>query len=186
MQKLMVCFALIIGFASCRASKETPEQKQAAQATPEHNQVQEDAPPQENLPFYDFKTAYESEEVFATLERTPCYGTCPVFKLMILKNGEVYYEGLQHVEYLGRYSTTFTKAEMQQILEKADELGYWKMENEYDTPVTDFPTTFTSLRKGNKVKVIRNRVGGPSELRAFEDFIETLFKKKNLVKIEEN
>jgi hypothetical protein len=133
----------------------------------------------------DFKRASESKDVFATLEKTPCYGTCPIYKLMILKTGKAIYQGIDHVERKGKFETTFSKAEMDMILKKADETGFWELADEYDAPVTDFPTTITSLRKGNKTKVIANRVGGPSELRAYENFLEALLKQKAFVKLEE-
>jgi hypothetical protein len=133
----------------------------------------------------DFKRATESKDVFATMEKTPCYGTCPIYKLMILKTGKAFYQGIDHVERIGKFETTFSKAEMDMILKKADEIGFWELADEYDSPVTDFPTTITSLRKGNKTKVIANRVGGPSELRAYENFLEKLLRERDFVKLEE-
>ena len=35
------------------------------------------------------------------LERTQCYGPCPVYKLSILRNGEITYNGIQFVKILG-------------------------------------------------------------------------------------
>ena len=40
-------------------------------------------------------------DLLITMERTPCHGTCPVYKLTISGNGEVTYEGHNFVEVEG-------------------------------------------------------------------------------------
>ena len=128
------------------------------------------------------KSEKDNKSIFAILERTPCFGTCPVYKLVIYPNGHATYEGIQHVTHIGKYTTTFTQEELKAIMDKAESINYFKLKNNYDSAVTDFPTTITSLTLKGKTKTISNRANGPAELKAFEIYLEKLFKEKSLKK----
>ena len=125
-----------------------------------------------------FVTAKENDTIFATLTKTPCFGTCAVYKLMIFKSGLALYEGTQHVEKKGRYLVYFTEEELKAIEEKAKDINYFGLKDEYDSPVTDFPTTYTSLRLNGKVKTISNRVSSPKGLTDFEKLIHEYLMQK--------
>jgi hypothetical protein len=196
MKKLIYLSILTIILSACGAAKNAgengSENKKTSAIQPVQNEVSEQAPEvsiddMQEIPEdpNKFKRANEGKEVFASLEHTPCYGTCPIDKLMILKSGRAVYEGIDHVEHIGKFETNFSKSEMDIILLKAEEIGFWKMADKYDSPVTDFPTTITSLRKGNKTKVIHNRVNGPADLSAFEKLINGMLKEKKLERIVE-
>lgn len=132
----------------------------------------------DRLKTMEFVSAKENDSIFATLIKTPCFGTCPVYKLMIFKSGVALYEGIQHVEKKGRYLVSFSEEEMKKIEIKAIEINYFNLQDEYDSPVTDFPTTHTSLRLNGKAKNVSNRVGGPKGLKELENYIhETLMQK---------
>lgn len=45
--------------------------------------------------------AVRSESRIATLERTPCYGTCPVYKVTLHSDGSVSFEGTRNVSVTG-------------------------------------------------------------------------------------
>ena len=46
-------------------------------------------------------TSYPLASVELSLERTPCFGPCPVYNLTVGGDGVVTYEGIQFVESLG-------------------------------------------------------------------------------------
>ncbi|MBA3899375.1 MAG: hypothetical protein H0X62_04055 [Bacteroidetes bacterium] len=201
--KLFLITFLTIAAVACNPSKEAGTNANQAnrdtgiphQNHPIQGEIQEGAPevaqddtPEgvaKHLQHLGFKRATQSNDVLATLERTPCYGTCPIYKLMILKTGRAVYEGVDHVDKIGRFTTNFSKAEMDAILRKAEEVGYWEMQDEYDSPITDFPTTITSVRKGSKAKSIHNRVDGPASLAGFEKFMDEMLSQKELNPLEE-
>ena len=114
------------------------------------------------------------DSLYASIERTPCFGRCPTYKLRIYQSGYATYEGIRFVEKEGIYETHFTKDELKQIADKAKEIGYFDLDDEYDSPVTDFPSTITSLNKGGNKKSIKNRHHGPDILRNYEKFLDEL------------
>ena len=42
--------------------------------------------------------------LLASIERTPCFGKCPTYKISIYQSGYVIYEGKQHVKNIGLFS----------------------------------------------------------------------------------
>jgi hypothetical protein len=133
---------------------------------------------------YEFKTADENVSVIATLQRTPCYGTCPIFQISVFKNGLTFYNGEENVLQKGKFYFYLNQEDINSIFDKAKEINYFTLENNYDMPVSDFPTTISSLSDQKNVKKIENRAGGPKELAEFESFFEKLILSKSMIKID--
>jgi len=126
------------------------------------------------------------DSLFASIKHTPCYGRCPIFSAKIYNSGYAVYEGKRFVERIGVYSTRFSKDQMDQIIKKANDIGYFSLEDQYDRPVTDFPTTHTTLNAGRKSKTIKNRVGGPESLKEYENFLDSLLNNASWTKMADN
>lgn len=90
------------------------------------------------------ETAAEVETI--TLERQPCFGFCPVYTLTIHSDGQVAYDGLNHVEVAGPQTDTIDPAAVQQLGEAMIAAGYLDWEDAYmNQDVTDMPYVITSL-----------------------------------------
>jgi len=115
------------------------------------------------------------DSLFASIERTPCYGRCPTYSINIYKSGYVIYEGIRFVDRLGTYSTQISEREIQSIINKANEIGYFDLNDLYDSPVTDLPSTITYLSVNGQKKTIKDRVRGPEKLREYEKYFDGVF-----------
>jgi hypothetical protein len=134
-----------------------------------------------------------------TLERTACYGTCPIYKVSVFENGEVIYNGEKYVKTLGivkyKVDTNIIKILINEFLKvsyfslkenyfrkilsvKIDENGDEIEEFEL---VTDLPTTFTSFSYNGKFHKIRNYYGAPALLDSLEIKIEELLNTQKLI-----
>lgn len=112
-----------------------------------------------------------------SIEKTPCFGKCKVYKAEIFSNGAVTFYGEQNVKNIGKYYGTISYDQVKEIWKKADEINYMKLKSEYDDKmVTDLPTTITTLRpeNENKAKTIRVRYRAPEELYEFQQYIHQL------------
>ncbi|MFD1039864.1 DUF6438 domain-containing protein [Virgibacillus byunsanensis] len=49
------------------------------------------------------------------VERTACYGTCPIYRIELLADGTVHWNGDMHVSYLGETSFAISESKMQKI-----------------------------------------------------------------------
>jgi hypothetical protein len=118
-----------------------------------------------------------------SLKRTPCFGRCPMYRVTIMDNGELVYEGKRFVEKIGTYSGLITGQDVENIIKKINEVKYFEMEDAYDVPIADFPTCVTTVNLDGKSKSIMNKQGAPGELKQFELYIDSLLEGLELKKV---
>ena len=101
-----------------------------------------------------------------TLERTACFGTCPIYKLEIFADGQVVYEGKDFVRRKGKVQGRMTKAAVQQLVREFNRINYMSLDDEYisegpNCPEwwTDSPSAVTSINWKGRKKTIRHYHG---------------------------
>ncbi len=119
----------------------------------------------------------EADSLVAYLERTRCFGICPVYSISIYRSGCVVFEGNEHVKPIGNYFTFLNRTELVSIGAQAEQLGFFNLNDEYRNPyLTDFPTVYVEVRyKGKKKRVWHYDAEPPRNLVEMEDFIDKLF-----------
>ncbi len=126
-----------------------------------------------------------SDSLVVYLQRTACFGVCPIYVLSIYENGTVIYEGEKFVDKEGKFRAMITKEAIQKIQEKALSIDYFKMNEVYDNPnVTDLPSTITALQQDLDFKVVVNRYEAPQPLNSLESYIDELVENLNWEKLE--
>ena len=116
------------------------------------------------------------DSLIARIERTPCYGTCPVYTLSVYNTGFVTYEGENFVENKGFYGAYVSRNVLSTLQHMAQEIGFAELQDRYDNEgITDIPSTITTVRLNGKLKTVVNRDGGPEKLQQFQDFFDSLF-----------
>ncbi|MFT4526804.1 MAG: hypothetical protein ACI85F_002984 [Bacteroidia bacterium] len=185
---------LMMMAASCNTSKiattSTSETTQVSETT-ETNDVSETqateststAVNEGNEQELDKGMSVSPAQELASIKRTPCYGRCPMYRMTVLDNGQVVYEGKRFVEKIGTYSGLVSGEDVETILEMAKETNYFDLEDEYDVPVADFPTCVTSVTKDGKTKRVMNKQGAPASLKKFELYLDSLLEGLELTKL---
>ena len=117
-----------------------------------------------------------------TLERTPCFGTCPVYQVSIFKNGTVRFMGKQHVAQQGAATASISSEAVDSLAGELEAGGYFGFADDYVLDAracglyaTDSPTVTTSLTVNGRSKRIRHDYGcsgAPPELRRLEQRID--------------
>ena len=117
-----------------------------------------------------------------TLERTPCFGTCPVYQVAISRSGSVRFVGKHHVIQQGEATAEIPTARVDSLLRELEVGGYFGFADDYvmDAPAcgqyaTDSPTVITSASTAGRSKTIRHDYGcnaAPSELGRLERLID--------------
>ena len=116
----------------------------------------------------------QSPEKIISLEKTACFGRCPVFKIIIYNNGECLYNGIKFVKKSGEYNLKINEREVDEILSQATEIGFDNLKNEYSERITDLPTTYIMINN----KKIKDYYGAPTELKDLEKLIEKIILDK--------
>ena len=117
-----------------------------------------------------------------TLERTPCFGTCPVYTLSISRSGTVRFTGKHHTAHAGPATAQIPPGRVDSLIAELDSAGYFELADDYvmDSPAcgmyaTDSPTVITSVTREGKTKTIRHDRGcsaAPPELSRLEQRID--------------
>jgi hypothetical protein len=115
---------------------------------------------------------YESAVI--TLERTACFGTCPVYKLTIYGDGRVVYVGGDFVGVKGTQTAEITRADVKAVVDEFYRIDYFSLQSEYTAPITDLPTTITSISIGGTRKQVTDYHGAPQKLRDLEKRIDEI------------
>ena len=116
----------------------------------------------------------QSHKKIISLEKTACFGRCPVFNIVIYNNGECLYNGMKFVKKSGEYNLKINKQEINKILSQAKEIGFDNLKNEYSEKITDLPTTYIMINN----KKIKDYYGAPTELKDLEKLIEKIILDK--------
>ncbi len=101
-----------------------------------------------------------------TLERTACFGTCPIYKLTIHGDGLVEYDGERFVTVTGHQTSQLTSDQVVELTTLFQQADYFNLKSDYTAPVTDLPSTITSLSFEGRSKKVTNYGGCLSDLNA--------------------
>ncbi len=118
------------------------------------------------------------------MERTACFGDCPIYSVLILSNGKTTYHGKRFVEKTGTYTLQLTENDRQQIIQTANDIHIFDLNNKYDKPITDLPSTLIIYKYNNKRKQIIDRIDAPESLKRFEKLIDKLIENKEWTAVE--
>ena len=109
-----------------------------------------------------------------SLEKTACFGTCPIFKITIYNNGETNYIGKKFVKKPGNHKLNLKQKEIDLILKKAKKINFQNLKKEYTENISDLPTTYIMIKN----KTIKNHFGAPDKLKELETLIERIILEK--------
>jgi hypothetical protein len=135
-------------------------------------------PPPEPL-FNVSATQVHDHAPLATLERTDCYGTCPVYKLTVFRDGMIEYVGTRYVKVTGKAVGQISEAQVDKLEDLFLKYQYLQFKTAYHgRQVTDMPTVNTSYTPaGGTTKIVKHYLGddnAPVALNRIEHSIDKL------------
>lgn len=108
-----------------------------------------------------------ADSLFFSIERTPCFGFCPTYRASIYRSGLAIWEGMDNVERMGMHKARAGEAQMRGLLDDAERIGFFTLQEKYDGPVTDIPSTFLRVVSGERDHTVMARYRVPQALRDF-------------------
>jgi hypothetical protein len=112
------------------------------------------------------------------LERSPCFGECPVYTALIHADGLVEYQGRLYVERLGDHRGKVGQYEFQRLAQFIAGTRFWQMESYYDfrnAVVSDCAAACVLVATPARRKLVSNYAdAGPPELWAIAGLIDLL------------
>lgn len=170
---LLVGLIALVGPAQPPSEPDLPAQPPSEPARPQHAD-ERDA---RDRAAADRAAADEITEI--TLERTPCFGFCPVYTVTLRRDGHGRYEGKQNVEREGVWVTDDENPMLfNQLAQLAQAIRFRDFQQKYAAPVTDLPSAITTVRFGDQTKrVINYGNRAPIELWGLEMAIDGVVSK---------
>lgn len=113
------------------------------------------------------------------IERTHCFGRCPVYRAVVSNTGEVHYSGEDYVEKHGNHSWRIAPEAVKALEQLIDRTGYLDLAGDYvdgESTCAGFCNT-SATRLDGTVKTVRHYLGdfgAQAQLYAFEDGVDAL------------
>ena len=105
-------------------------------------------------------------DTIITLKRTACFGTCPEYKITIVADGAVVFEGKSFVKRVGTTKTVISREQISKLLAAFAKINYFELRDRYEEQedgcaqqATDMPRAITSIRSNGKSKSVRHYCG---------------------------
>ena len=125
------------------------------------------------------------------MERTACYGTCPMYRLTVWSSGLVEWEGIGFVKHKGKATAQLTASQLEALRKAFGDAGYLTLEGDFGCrEATDNPSADTSFSDGKRRRSIHHYYGcrtppGTKVLTALETRIDEIVKSERWIGTEE-
>lgn len=138
-----------------------------------------------NTPKKVTKSQNVNDTTIIKLQKTMCYGKCPVYTITIYGDMRAEYAGKKNVDKIGKYEKKLEKSEVDNLIKAFEDADFFEFKDEYTAKVTDMPTTYVTYTVNEKTKRIRDYFGAPEELKKLEKMVENIANSEGWIKINE-
>jgi len=107
-----------------------------------------------------------------TLEKTRCFGTCPVFTLEIYADGEAILRGEENIHKIGEFHSALSKKQVKELVKEFRNRDFFGFEDTYTSSASDLPTTYLSFTDKGETKKITDYDQAPESLKELEAKVE--------------
>lgn len=115
-----------------------------------------------------------SQQFFASLQRSPCFGKCPTFTMTIYTDGLVEFEGVSNVDMIGKFTTTISNKQLEDFVHTSRAIGFHELKDKYDGPVSDFPSATITMDVDGVRKEVYRRYDYPKRILTLENMFDAL------------
>jgi hypothetical protein len=116
------------------------------------------------------------ENTTISLERTVCFGTCPVYRVSVSGDGHAAYLGILHVDVRGEHHYQVNPRGVARLLESARDKDLWSLRPAYRSSVSDGATYTIVISSGDRMLQIVDYMGEgagmPAAVTTFEEEID--------------
>jgi hypothetical protein len=109
------------------------------------------------------------------LERTACFGTCPVYRVSLFKGGKAELHRIRYTDPVGDFEGTVSVFDYGKLCYLVKRLGFDELPARYAAGWTDSPTFIVTATAGKTRKVVSDYAGvGPIELWAVQQAVDAV------------
>ncbi|HNR18516.1 MAG TPA: DUF6438 domain-containing protein [Bacteroidia bacterium] len=122
-------------------------------------------------------SSFGPDSLAVSIYKYPCFGRCPYYEAKIYSSGYALFDGKRDTKNIGLYETTFSKKEVEELLNEAKSINYMSLPDSFYNPgLADFPAVITSVKLNGKRKTVYNCLpDAPDELKKFQQRLDEFF-----------
>lgn len=124
-------------------------------------------------------------DLIIKLERTACFGQCPVYVVSIDAAGNVTFDGTEFVGSKGRQTDRIPASRVAALLATAKRAGFFELRDSYRAPISDLPTTFVTITANGATKRVEDYFGAPQSLKQLEREIDEAAGTRRWIRMDE-
>jgi hypothetical protein len=113
-----------------------------------------------------------------SLERTACYGRCPIYTVTVLRDGTVQWEGRRFVKTVGKATGKLAPGALAAIADEMKRADFFAFHDKYTSyDVTDHPSAIITYADAAKKKTVQHYHGdrsAPEKLSQLEERLDEL------------
>lgn len=115
------------------------------------------------------------------MERTACFGTCPVYRIEVNKDGSLIYIGRHYVDHEGTYRNKVSTSKVDELFKQFREYRIDTCSEEYNSLIQDVPGVYyyITYENSNDQQEIRNAHFGPEFLKRLSFEVDSFAKVDN-------
>lgn len=129
-------------------------------------------------------SAVVSSDSRVTMERLPCFGTCPVYRVEIAADGTVTFTGERYVDSIGTMSHRIETGKAAALMQALVDGGFFDLADDYTHGATecgmyhtDAPRVTLSVRVDGRSKTVQHDYGcggAPPTLRSLQERVDSV------------
>jgi hypothetical protein len=121
----------------------------------------------------------------ASLERTECYGTCPIYKVSLFSDGTIKYDGKRFVKNTGTATAQSGTSTLSELAKAFAHARFFELADTYERlDVTDHPSAIVFFDDSTRHKTVSHYHGdrsAPESLRKLEDEIDRVLGSERFI-----
>ncbi len=125
----------------------------------------------------------QNANVVISVQKLPCMGNCPVYKVSIYSNRLVIFEGKENVSKIGTYTMKLDKQKFRELQLAFLNSDFFEMEDVYSAQIMDLQSTYLYFSYNGKEKKILDYYNSPEVLKELAKMMEELYEQKDWKKV---
>ncbi|HNB81364.1 MAG TPA: TonB family protein [Chitinophagaceae bacterium] len=126
------------------------------------------------LLLHPVSTFSQGKVTYLKMDRTACFGRCPVYTVELMYNGVIVYNGSKNVEFIGEREAGISPAAMQKFMKQFSRYKLLSLQNVYKPKATDLPRLNFTFTVNGKTKTVKNGESGPAFLDVIGKKVDSL------------
>ncbi len=132
-----------------------------------------------------FEQLLTTKDIIIDFKRTPCFGTCPSYRIIAFNDYTLAFHGQMFVDSVGYFISSISLKNIKQIQYKAEEIDFFSLQKQYplEVNIADLPSTITKLSYKEKEHEVTNKnYNSPEFLTNFEILLDSLLIPSRYIK----